>query len=49
MIKFSGDPEHNLDLGILTDFFIIALISNIGGIGNWWGLCCQSVILGYEI
>ena len=35
MIKPDGDLDHRLDLWIVKGLFIVALISNIRGVGPW--------------
>ena len=47
---FDGNPDHCLDPRILKNFFIIAPMNNIGGIGPWRRsvlsqcFCCCSCI-----
>ena len=31
-----GDPNHPLSPDIFKEFFIIATINKIGGVGPWW-------------
>ena len=42
-LNFGGNSDPSLDLGVLNDFFTIALMSHIGGIGLREGLFSPSV------
>ena len=35
-VSYGGDLNYFLDPGIFKGFFIIALITSIGGVGSWW-------------